>query len=92
LLFIEKNACTFFSDHGQGHFQLLAAVAAERAENVACQALRMNPDQGCSGLDVAHYQGYGGFGPSVGAEFSFETVDAEGSPASGEVGGGYLAD
>ena len=88
LLLIDQNARALLGDHRQRHFQLCAAVAAQRAENVSGQALGMDAEQRRGGVDVAHDQGDGILitGRSRRAEVSAKTVDAEFAPASREVG------
>ena len=45
LLFIDQDARALFCNHGQRHFQLFAAVAAQRAEDIAGEALRVDAEQ-----------------------------------------------
>ena len=62
LLLVDQDAGSFLGDHGERHFQLLAAVAAQRAEDVAGQALRVNAHQWRSGMHFTHNQRHGFFG------------------------------
>ena len=101
LLFIEQNARAFLANFAQGELKLEAAVAAQGAEDIAGEALRVNTDQWGRRVDISHDQGnqpfdslamFGGFF-AAGARFgqmAFEAEDTEVSPASGEVGVGYL--
>ncbi len=57
LLFIEQDARSRIGNPGQGQLKLLPAVAAQRVEDVARQALRVNPHDRRPGVDVAHDQG-----------------------------------
>ena len=42
---VDEHAAPFLADHLQGHAELVAAVAAERGQQVAGEARRMQPDQ-----------------------------------------------
>ena len=57
LHFVEEDAGAGVGDGAEGEFELLAAVAAERMEDVAREALRVDADDGRSSVDVAHDQG-----------------------------------
>ena len=70
-------------------------------EDVAGEALGVDPDDGGSAMDVAHDEGHGGFGADDGGRDvvvagggvfndAFEAEDAELPPAGGEVGFGYF--
>jgi hypothetical protein len=58
LLLVEKDSRAFCGDALEGKLKLEAAVAAERAEDVASEALRVYADHGSGGgrsrMDVAH--------------------------------------
>ena len=56
LLLVEQNARALFGDAAHGQLQLQAAIAAQRAEDVASKALRVDADNGRHGVDVAHDQ------------------------------------
>ena len=101
LLLVEEDAGAGVGDGGHGELELLAAVAAEGVEDVAGEALGVDADDGRRGVDVAHDQGYGGFGADGGGgdvvvagsgvvDDALEAEDAELSPAGGEVGFGYF--
>src|SRR6185312_2290386 len=97
LHFIEKNACAGLRDQRKRHFQLLAAVAAQRTEHVAGEALGVNAYQRWRSMDVAQNQRDGLFLTAIlGAvsrwKLAFKAHDAEVSPARGEIGFGMLAD
>ena len=67
------------------------AIAAQAVENVARQALRMNPHQHRLGrLNVAHLQHHGVF--RIVAVHALEPQNAEVSKAAGEIGFGDLAE
>ena len=71
--------------------QLLAAIAAQAVENVARQALRMNPHQHRLGrLDVAHLQHHRVF--RLFAVHALKPQNAEVSEAAGKIGLGDLAE
>ncbi len=103
LVFVEQNASAFVRDSGEREFELLAAVAAERVEDVAGKALGVDADDGRgAGGDVAHDERDGGFDANCGRwecfvaglrifDGAFEAEDAEVTPARGEVGIGHLA-
>ncbi len=106
LLFVEEDAGAEGGDLGEGQLELQAAVAAEGAEDVASEALGMDADEWRGGVDVAHDQGYQAFyaagrvgvlgglfaAGARGGEVALEPVNAEVSPAGGEVGFGDLED
>jgi hypothetical protein len=100
-LLIDKNARAFVADALHGKFKLLAAIAAQRTEYVTGEALRVDADDGRPGVDVTEHEGNAAFdatrcgritGPAwLGlGDDTFEAVDAEMSPARGEVGLRYL--
>lgn len=88
LLFIKQHARARLGNHLQGHLQLLAAVTAQRAENIAGKALRMDTHQRRRRVNVTHHQGNGFFFARSGAlaKLAFKTHDAEVSPACGKIG------
>ena len=99
LLLVEEDACASRCDFGKSHFELKPAIAAQRAEDISCEALRVDAHQRCRGVDVAHHQddeffglrpGLGWTAVSLGEGRSFKAEYAEGSPAGGEVGFGDL--
>ena len=52
---VDQGADPLVADHRQGHVELVAAVAAQRVEQVAGEARRVEPDQrGLDRLEVAH--------------------------------------
>jgi hypothetical protein len=72
-------------------------------EDVSGEALRVDPDDRGSTVDVAHDEGYGAFDALLGCrdgvvaglrvgDDALETEDAKVPPAGGEVGVGYLVD
>src|ERR1700722_4416559 len=92
LLLINHNARAFFTDHGQRKLKLLTAIAAQRMENVSCQALRVNSHQRRRGFDVAHDYCNGFLrGLSI-RGFCSKAVDAELAPTGGEIRRGDLLD
>jgi len=101
LLLVEKNACARVGDEGHGELKLLAAVASQRVEDVAGEALRMNAHDGGRRMNVTHDESYGGFYADSGSgdvvvagrgvvDAAFKAEDTEVSPASREVGVGYF--
>src|SRR5262245_23921169 len=92
LHFVDQNPSAGLSDHGERHLQLLAAIAAQGAEDVAGEALRMDANQRRLSVNVAHDQGYGFFHTAVAIKKAFKSHNAELSPASGEIGLSHLAD
>ena len=92
LLLIDQNAGPGLGDHGERHFQLLAAIATQRAEDVAGEALRVNAYQRRSRMDIAHHHGNGLFCATVAVKQAFKAHDAEVSPTRGEIGFGKFAD
>ena len=102
LVLVEQDAGAGVGDGGEGELELLAAVAAQRVEDVAGEALGVDADDGRRGVDVAHDEGDGGLDAAGGrgegvvaglgvGDDAFEAEDAEVSPAGGEVGIGELA-
>ncbi len=88
LLFVNQHSGAPLRDHGQRHFQLLTAVAAQRSEDIAGEALGMNAHKRRRGMNIAHHQGHRVFLASV--EVALEPEDAEVAPTGREVGGGDL--
>ena len=87
----------------QCHFKLKAAVAAQRTEDVSGEALGVDADEGRRGVNVAHDEGDQALDFAalrgrarrrvaclLSRQRSLKAEDAEGSPASGEVGFGDL--
>lgn len=103
LLLIEEQACAFGGDAGESELELEAAVAAERAEDVAGEALGVDADEGWGGVDVAHDEGDEAFnlrgrgrvwraaGKRLGG-LALKAENAEMAPAGGEVSLGDLGD
>ncbi|MBA7583926.1 hypothetical protein ES708_25877 [subsurface metagenome] len=55
---VEKDAPPLFGDVFHGQANLVAAVAAKTAKDIAGKALAMNPDQGrFPGVHIPHHQG-----------------------------------
>ena len=93
LLLIDQDACPQVSDHGECHFQLLAAVAAQRAKYVAGQTLGVDAHQRRPGVHLTHHQRYRLF--RLGAlsrcrRPSHKPVNQKMSPARRKVRGRYL--
>ena len=59
LLFVDQDAGAFVDDALHRQFELLTAVAAERAEDIAGEALRMNADDRGRDVDIAEHEGDG---------------------------------
>jgi hypothetical protein len=107
LIFVQKDSGARVCDRSQRQLELLSAIAAQRVEDIAGEALRVDADDrrsiaGPGGNDVAHHQCDGGFNAarwrrdSVVAGFrisddTFKAEDAKLPPACGEVGIGELA-
>ena len=96
LLLIKQNSGAFLCDGAQRQFKLQAAVAAQRSEYITCQALRVNPHQRRSCVDISHDQRNQTLNPrshllavfAAGPcrrQYSLEAQDAERSPAGGEI-------
>ena len=91
LLLIDQDACALLANHGERHLQLLAAVTAQRAENVARETLGVDAYQRGTCVDIPHDKGHGFFlAPRV-AGFTFKAEDLEISPARWEICGRELA-
>src|SRR5580658_2589651 len=56
LLFIEQDSRSSLADLAQRQLQLQPAIAAQRAENIACKALRMNAHQRRRSVNIPHHQ------------------------------------
>ena len=96
LLLVEEDAGAGGGDGGEGELELLAAVAAERVEDVSGEALGVDADDGRGGVDVTHDKGDGGLDAAEGSgdgrvaglgivDDTFEAENAEGAPACREV-------
>ena len=100
LLFVEQDAGTLGGDEAQREVQLVMAVATQGVEDVSGEALGVDADQGRAIAQIAHGEGDGVLdGAAIGVRVqvarlgeAFKAVDAEVSPAGGEVGIGDLAD
>jgi hypothetical protein len=97
LLLIEEDAGAGFRDFLESKFELEPAVAAEGAEDVAGEALRVNADEGRGGVDIAKDEGNEAFDGGLGWRRvgvaggwrgvpAFESQDAEVRPAGGKIG------
>src|SRR5215470_1749703 len=91
LLLVNQNASALLADHRQSHLELLAAVAAQRSEDVASKTLRVNTHQRRRRLDVAHHQRHGAFYFLVAAERALKAQNAEFAPTGREVSGSDLS-
>jgi len=58
LLLVDQNACARLDDLVQRQLQLQTAIAPQRVEHIARQALRMNAHQRGRRVDIAHHQGH----------------------------------
>src|SRR6478609_4357363 len=56
LLLVDEDAGAFVTDALHRQLELLTAVAAERTEDITCEALRMNADHRRRCVDVSQYQ------------------------------------
>ena len=103
LLLVDQDAGAFVGDALHRELELLAAVAAERAEDIAGEALRVDADEGgaawmspMTSATQPSTRRQGGGSPgrqgSGSAMTPSKPMDAEMSPAGGEVGLRYLAD
>ena len=103
LLFVDQDAGAFVDDALHCQFELLTAIAAKRAEDIAGEALRMNADDRGRGVDIAEHEGDAALYTARGRRIAgpaglgfcddaFETMNAEMSPAGREVCLSYLAD
>jgi hypothetical protein len=92
LLFVNKDPSALVADHRQRHLKLLSAIATQRMKNVTREALRVNPHQRRSGMNVAHHKGYGflNLALAIRAGFGAKAVDAELSPSRGKIRRGDL--
>src|SRR5215469_16352248 len=86
LHFVDQDSCAGLRNQGERHLKLLAAIAAERTEDIAGKALRVDPHQRRRRMNITHNQSYGGLGAPVLANVAFKTQEAEMSPACGEIG------
>ena len=84
---IEDDAFAFGFDHLEGGAELVAAIAAERSEDVAGEAGAMDADEGGFGIDFAFDDGDEGFG----FDFGFVGVNFEVAVFGGEVDGASFA-
>ncbi len=103
LVLVEEDAGAVVGDGGEGELELLAAVAAQRVEDIAGEALRVDANDGRLGVEVAHDEGDGGLDADGGRgervvaglgifDNTFKAEDAEVAPAGGEIGIGHLAE
>ena len=90
LLLVNQNAGALTGNHRERHFELLAAIASQRAEDVSRQTLRVNANQRRAGLYVAHDQRDGLFRFGARRRAQSESVNQKMAPARGEIGGGNL--
>jgi two-component system, LytTR family, sensor kinase len=89
-LFVDDEAAAGGGDGLEGEFKLSAAVATQAVENVAGEALGVNPDEHRFGSgDIAHDDRDGLLAPGFGG--ALEAVDAELAEPSGQIGFGDLA-
>src|SRR5215469_3645020 len=80
-MFIDHQATTFVCYRTHGDLQLIIAVATNRAQHLAGQALRMNSYEWNSMVQVAQHECESGF--SAGAavrDFAFEPQNLKHSP------------
>jgi hypothetical protein len=102
LLFVKEDTGASIGDHGEGKFELLAAITTERVENVSGEALGVDANNGRLAVNIAHDEGDGSFDSGCGCgdriiaglrsfDDALESEDAEVSPAGREVGIGYFA-
>jgi putative acetyltransferase len=91
LLLIKQNARARRGDLAQSQLQLQAAIAAQRAEDVAGEALRVDAHQWRRGMNVTHDQRYQTlrlgrrFAARARLRAAFEAEDAEIAPARREI-------
>lgn len=97
LHFIKEDPCAGLRDQGESHFELLAAIAAKRAEHVASEALGVNAYERWRSVDVAQNERDSFFLAAIlcavlGRKLAFKAHDAEVAPARGEIGFSVLVD
>jgi hypothetical protein len=86
LLFVDQYATAGLCNQGKRHFELLPAIAAERAKDITGEALRVDAHQRRHGMDVAQYQSHCRFRPPVTPYVTLKTHDAEMSPSAWKIG------
>jgi hypothetical protein len=108
LLLVEQDTGALVGYAGEREVELVVAVAAQGVEDVSGEALRMDADDGRSGVNVSEDKRDGGLDallrrgvvkggrPRVSGigdrQDAFEAEDAEVCPAGREVGFGHFAD
>ncbi len=102
LLLVEQDAGALVGDAGESEVELVVAIAAQGVEDVSGEALRVDADDGRSGLNVAEDESDGGLdvllrrgvvgcGGERVVENALEAENAEVGPARGKVGVGHFA-
>ena len=92
LLFVDQDAGAGLGNEAEGHFELLAAIATKRCENVAGEALRVDANQRRGRVDIAQHQGYRFFGPRGVFELADKAMNAEMRPLRRKISFGKAAD
>src|SRR5882672_7024671 len=80
LLLVKENSSTRFRYEAERHFELLPAIAAQRAEHVSGEALGVDAHQRRRTVDIAQDQRYSLFGASS-LEIAHKPMNAEMRPA-----------
>src|SRR6267378_1632998 len=80
LLLVKENSSTRFRYEAERHFELLPAIAAQRAEHVSGEALGVDAHQRRRTVDIAQDQRYSFFGASS-LEIAHKPMNAEMRPA-----------
>ena len=89
LIFVNHEATTFRGDGLHGHLELTVAVAAQRPEHLAGEALRMDAQQRRTACQFAKDDCQGRFSPLAAVrDLALESNGAEYSPLGGHPSGG----
>ena len=81
LMFVDQQPASFLSNRPHGHFELVAAVAAQRAKHFAGQAPRMDSNQRNALCHVAQNECKRAFNlPAAVKDFALETDGPKHAP------------
>src|SRR5205823_2636114 len=88
LVLVDHEPATFFGDRPHGYFQLFAAIAAQRAEHLSGETLRMDSQQRNASGWIAHDDRERAFDPSGAVRrIALEPDGIEHSPLRGHARG-----
>src|SRR4029078_138914 len=92
LVFVDHQATSFLGDDPHGNLQLLIAVAAQRPEHLASEALRMDAQERSALSEITQNKRESGFDPPRAVQdLALESQRSKQTPPGWHSGGDHLS-